>query len=52
MRMSLYDWCIQNNRNDILDRFDYDKNKFSPKDVNGEINIKWNMLYLSLDIII
>lgn len=34
MRMSLYDWCIQNNRNDILDRFDYDKNKFSPKDVS------------------
>lgn len=34
MKISLYDWCVQNNRQDILDRFDYDKNQFKPQDVS------------------
>lgn len=34
MKISLYDWCVQNNRLDILDRFDYDKNRFKPQDVS------------------
>ena len=32
--MSLYDWCIKNQRQDILDRFDYDKNIFIPQNVS------------------
>lgn len=34
MKISLYEWCVQNNRQDILDRFDYDKNQFKPQDVS------------------
>lgn len=30
---SFYDWCIENNRQDLLDRWDYELNKCSPKDV-------------------
>lgn len=31
---SLYDWCIENNRNDILELWDYDKNDITPKDIS------------------
>ena len=31
---SFYDWCIENNRQDILDRWDYDLNGCSPKDIS------------------
>ena len=31
---SLYDWCIENNRNDILELWDYDKNNITPKDIS------------------
>ena len=34
MKMSLYEWCIQNDRRDILDRFDYNKNQFMPENVS------------------
>lgn len=34
MKISLYEWCTQNNRQDILDRFDYVKNQFLPKNVS------------------
>ena len=27
MKQSFYDWCIENNRQDLLDRWDYDLNK-------------------------
>ena len=31
MKMSFYDWCIENNRQDLLDRWDYELNNKSPK---------------------
>lgn len=34
MKLSLYDWCVQNCRQDILDRFDYDKNNYDPHDIS------------------
>lgn len=34
MKMSVYDWCIRNNRIDILDRWDYSLNTFSPKETS------------------
>ena len=30
---SLYDWCIENNRQDVLNRWDYELNGCSPKDI-------------------
>ena len=30
---SFYDWCIENNRQDLLDRWDYELNGCSPKDI-------------------
>ena len=33
---SLYDWCILNNRIDILDRWDYGLNEKSPKDYSSK----------------
>ena len=33
---SLYDWCILNNRKDILDRWDYDLNKKEPQDYSSK----------------
>lgn len=30
---SFYDWCIENNHQDYLDRWDYDLNKQNPKEV-------------------
>lgn len=34
MKYSVYDWCIKYNRNDILDRWDYDLNSINPSDVS------------------
>lgn len=34
MKQSFYDWCIKNSRQDLLDRWDYDLNKKSPKEVS------------------
>lgn len=31
---SFYDWCIENNRQDLLDRWDYDLNDCVPNDVS------------------
>ena len=31
---SFYDWCIENNRQDVLDRWDYELNSCSPKDIS------------------
>ena len=33
-RKSFYDWCIENNRVDILEEWNYEKNTISPKDVS------------------
>ena len=38
---SFYDWCIENNRQDILDRWDYELNNCSPKDVLYATNKKY-----------
>ena len=37
---SFYDWCIENNRQDVLDRWDYELNDCSPKDVSYNTNKK------------
>lgn len=31
---SFYDWCIENNHEDFLDRWDYEKNKKKPEEVS------------------
>lgn len=31
---SLYNWCIENNRNDILNLWDYSKNNITPHDIS------------------
>ena len=33
-RQSFQDWCIENNRQDVLDRFDYEKNDINPDVIN------------------
>lgn len=38
---SFYDWCIENNRMDLNDRFDEEKNNCSTKDVGYKSNKKW-----------
>ena len=37
---SFYDWCIKNNRQDVLDRWDYELNDCSPKDISYGNNKK------------
>jgi len=37
---TFYDWCIKNDRQDLLDRWDYDLNNCSPKDVTFKDNTK------------
>jgi len=31
---SFYQWCIENNRQDVLDRWDYDLNKLKPSEIS------------------
>lgn len=39
---SFYDWCIENGRQEALDRWDYELNECSPKDISYKSNkIKW-----------
>ena len=38
---SFYDWCVENNRQDMLDRWDYELNDCSPKDVCYSSNKKY-----------
>ena len=38
---SFYDWCIENNRQDILDRWDYELNGCSPKDISYSTHNKY-----------
>lgn len=42
-RKSFYDWCIENNRLDILEEWNYEKNNISPKDVSlqSAIEVWW-----------
>lgn len=34
MKIGLYDWCIQNNRTDIIDRWDCELNTIDPRDIS------------------
>jgi hypothetical protein len=38
---SFEQWCKENDREDILDRWDFTLNKFSPKDINYSTNEKY-----------
>jgi hypothetical protein len=40
-RKSFYAWCIENNREDILNRWDYELNKCSSKDITYSTNKKY-----------
>lgn len=33
-RKSVYDWCVEHNRSDILSRWDYDMNSMDPHDIS------------------
>lgn len=37
---SFYDWCIENNMQEILDRWDYELNSCGPKDISYSTNKK------------
>ena len=39
--ISFYNWCINNNRQDLLNLWDYQLNKCSPKDVGFSVRIKY-----------
>ena len=41
MTKSFYDWCIENNRMDLNDRFNEEENMCSSKDVSFKSNKKW-----------
>lgn len=38
---SFYDWCIENNRQDLLERWDYDLNKKTPQEIGFSSNKYW-----------
>ena len=38
---TFYDWCIENKRQDLLDRWDYKLNEFSPKDIGFRTHNKY-----------
>lgn len=38
---SFYDWCVENDRMDLNDRFDEHKNGCTTKDVGYKSNVKW-----------
>lgn len=38
---SFYDWCVENNRMDLLSRWNYELNKISPKEVGFKSNKKF-----------
>lgn len=35
IKQTLYEWCIKNNRQDILDRWDYELNSLTPKEIGS-----------------
>ena len=40
IKQSFYDWCIEYNRQDLLDLWDYQLNTRTPKEVGSNGNIK------------
>lgn len=41
IKKTFYDWCIENNHNDYLNRWNYELNNCGPKDVSFSSNKKW-----------
>ena len=41
MTKSFYDWCVENNRMDLNDRFDEEKNGCTAKNVGYKSNLKY-----------
>lgn len=41
IKQTFYDWCIENNRQDILDLWDYELNVKTPKDIGSRSNSKF-----------
>lgn len=39
--ISFEKWCIENNRQDVLDRWDYELNKLNPNEINYSSNTKY-----------
>ena len=42
MKLSLHDWCIVQNREDLLEEWDYSNNSNTPYDVSYASNKKAN----------
>lgn len=42
IKQTFYDWCVENNHLDYLERWDYDLNKCSPKDIGSKSNKFFN----------
>lgn len=40
-KTTLYDWCIQNDRQDVLEYWDYELNDVTPKDIGFQSNKKY-----------
>ena len=38
---TFYDWCVENNRMDLNDRFDEEKNGCTTKDIGCKSNLKY-----------
>ena len=41
MKISFYDWCISNNHEELLRRWDYDLNQQTPESVGYRTNEKY-----------
>ena len=38
---SFYDWCLKNNKDELLDLWDYELNDMSPKEIGSNSNLKF-----------
>lgn len=43
-KQSFYEWCIENNRQDLLDRWDYELNDKNPKDISSYTHKKYYLM--------
>ena len=41
IKQTFYDWCIKNNRQDLLDRWDYSKNNNNPDEIGYSTDTKY-----------
>ena len=44
IKQTFYDWCIKNNRQDLLDRWDYSMNNCNPDEIGYSTDIKYYAL--------